>query len=172
MPLPLGHTAIGLAAFEVSNTRTSGWHRLGMLTFITVLSNLPDIDVLFGLLLTGNGDAFHRGPTHSLVFSAAAAFLASHAWKVWSRIPRISFVSAFAIVVSHVAADFLFTTAPVSFLWPLETHWSNGVAGWSDVLSSIVFQGFQDAGLMAACAMFIILVRMLRSRSRRVEDRL
>ena len=172
MPLPLGHTAIGLATYEISNTRTSGWGRLGTLAFITVLSNLPDIDVLFGLVLTGNGDAFHRGPTHSLLFSAVAALLASHAWRCWSRIPRISFVSAFAIVVSHVVADFLFTTAPVSFLWPLETHWSNGVAGWSDVLSSIVFQGFQDAGLMAACAIFIILVRMVRSRSRSVGDRL
>jgi membrane-bound metal-dependent hydrolase YbcI (DUF457 family) len=172
MPLPLGHTAIGLATYEITNTQASGWRRLGTLAFITVLSNLPDIDVLFGLLLTGNGDAFHRGPTHSLVFSAVAAFLASHAWKLCARIPRISFVSAFAIVVSHVVADFLFTTAPVSFLWPLETHWSNGVAGWSDVLSSIVFQGFQDAGLMAACAIFIILVRMVRSRSGRVGSHL
>lgn len=172
MPLPLGHTAIGLATYEISDARASGWSRLSLLAFITFLSNLPDIDVIIGLLLTGNGDAFHRGPTHSLVFSAVAALVASRAWKLWFRVPRISFLGAFAIIASHVVADFLFTDSPVSFLWPLETHFSNGVAGWSDVLSSIVFQGFQDAGLVAACAMTIILVRMLRSRSRRVSERL
>lgn len=170
MPLPLGHAAIGLATYEISNNRTSGLSRLSLLAFITFLANLPDIDVVFGLLLTGNGDAFHRGPTHSLVFSAAAAFLASRVWKRWPRIPRISFISAFSIIVSHVVADFLFTDSPVSFLWPLETHWSNGVAGWSDVLHSIMFQGFQDAGLMAASAMLIVLVRMMRNRSRRVGE--
>ena len=170
MPLPLGHTAIGLAALEVSDPRAGGWRRLKTLALVTVLSNLPDIDVVFGLLWTGNGDAFHRGPTHSLVFSALAALLASQAWKLWPRVPRITFVSAFAIVISHVVADFFFTSAPVSFLWPLETHWSHGVVGWSDVLSSVLFQGFRDAGLVAACAMFILLVRMVRSRVRRIGD--
>jgi hypothetical protein len=52
----------------------------------------------------------------------------------------------------------------------LETHWSNGVAGWSDVLNSIIFQGVQDAGLTAASAMLIVLVRMVRNRSRRVGE--
>ncbi len=170
MPLPLGHTAIGLASFEVSDPRSGGWRRMKTLAFITVLSNLPDIDVLFGLLLTGNGDAFHRGPTHSLVFAALAAVVASHAWKLWSRIPRISFVSAFAIVISHVVADFLFTPSPVSFLWPLETHWSNGVVGWSDVINSIIFQGFQDAGIVVACGMFILLVRLVRTRAAGIGD--
>ncbi len=164
MPLPLGHTAIGLAFLEVSDSHAAGWRRLKTLAFVTVLSNLPDIDVVFGLMLTENGDAFHRGPTHSLVFAALAALLASGASKLWSHIPRISLVSAFSIVFSHVVADFLFTAAPVSFLWPLETHWSNGVVGWTDVISSVIFQGFQDAGLVAASAAFILLLRLMRAR--------
>lgn len=170
MPLPLGHTAIGLATYEIGNNSSSGWRRLGMLAFITFLANLPDIDVVFGLLLTGNGNAFHRGPTHSLVFSAIAAFMASRAWKLWPRVPRISVVGAFSIIFSHVLADFLFTNSPVSLLWPLETHWSNGVAGWSDVLNSVVFRGFQDAGLIAASAMLIVLVRMAKNRSKRIGE--
>lgn len=170
MPLPLGHAAIGLATYEISSNRTSVRNRLSLLAFITFLANLPDIDVIIGLLLTGNGDAFHRGPTHSLIFSAVAALLASRLWQLWPRVPRISFISAFSIIVSHVVADFLFTDSPVSFLWPLETHCSHGIASWSDVLSSIVLKGFQDAGLIAASAMLIVLVRMVRNRSRRVDE--
>ena len=60
MPLPLGHIAIGLAADEVGTTR-SAFSRWKLFAAIVVLSNLPDIDVIIGLLFHWNGSAFHRG---------------------------------------------------------------------------------------------------------------
>jgi inner membrane protein len=76
MPLPLGHLAIGLAAHELGSDR-SAFGRWKLFAAILALSNLPDIDVVFGLVLQWNGCAFHRGPTHSLVFTLAAGLAAS-----------------------------------------------------------------------------------------------
>ena len=45
--------------------------------FFALLANLPDIDVLIGLLFHGNANIFHRGMTHSLLFSFFAAFAAA-----------------------------------------------------------------------------------------------
>ena len=69
MPLPLGHTAIGLATYELANNYDSGLSRVKIFIFVTFLANIPDIDVFAGLLLEGNGNAFHRGPTHSILFA-------------------------------------------------------------------------------------------------------
>ena len=162
MPLPMGHTAIGLAAYELSSNTNSAHDRLKLIVFLTVLANLPDIDVIVGLLIKWNGNAFHRGPTHSLIFALIMGFLASRAWKISSQIPRVKFGICFLIVFSHILADFCFTSSPVSFFWPFEASWSSGYSGWGDVLTSIIFRGFQDAGIIIGSAISIILVRLMR----------
>ena len=162
MPLPMGHTAIGLAAYELSSNNNSAHDRLKLIVFLTVLANLPDIDVIVGLLIKWNGNAFHRGPTHSLIFALIMGFLASRAWKISSQIPRVKFGICFLIVFSHILADFCFTSSPVSFFWPFEVSWSSGYSGWGDVLTSIIFRGFQDAGIIIGSAISIILVRLMR----------
>ena len=162
MPLHMGHTAIGLAAHELSSNNNSVHDRLKLMVFLTVLVNLPDIDVIVGLLIKWNGNAFHRGPTHSLIFALIMGFLASRAWKISSQIPRVKFGICFLIVFSHILADFCFTSSPVSFFWPFEVSWSSGYSGWGDVLTSIIFRGFQDAGIIIGSAISIILVRLMR----------
>ena len=162
MPLPMGHTAIGLAAYELSSNNNSAHDRLKFIVFLTVLANLPDIDVIAGLLIKWNGNAFHRGPTHSLIFALIMGFLASRAWKISSLIPRVKFGMCFLIVFSHILADFCFTSSPVSFFWPFEVSWSSGYSGWGDILTSIIFRGFQDAGIIIGSAISIILVRLMR----------
>ena len=162
MPLPMGHTAIGLAAYELSSNNNSAHDRLKFIVFLTVLANLPDIDVIAGLLIKWNGNAFHRGPTHSLIFALIMGFLASRAWKISSRIPRMNFGICFLIILSHILADFFFTSSPVSFFWPFEVAWSSGYSGWGDVLTSIFFQGFQDVGIIIGSAISIIFVRLIR----------
>ncbi len=162
MPLPLGHTAIGLATFKTVDkvdSRASGWI---LLVWITVLANLPDIDVLMGLLVQGNGNMFHRGPTHSLLFALICGCLASQAWRMNRHVPRIGFPPCFAIVFSHVLADMAFTSAPVSLLWPLEVYWSDGSSGWGQIAHTVVFESFEDIGIVAGAVLYIAILGLIR----------
>ena len=161
MPLPLGHTAIGLAIHDLcekSNRNGNFWRVLGC---VVVLTNLPDIDVLIGLVVHGNGNFFHRGPTHSLLFPVVMAFIASNGWRCWSKIPKISFVLSFLLVFSHVVADAILTPSPVSLWWPLELHLSLGHSGWREIIKSVFFGTFQDLGIIFLSAAVIFLNRLI-----------
>lgn len=162
MPLPLGHLAIGLATHELG-TDQSAFGRWKLLAAILALSNLPDIDVVFGLLLQWNGCAFHRGPTHSVLFALAAGLAASRASQSWAWLPRLGFGSCFALILSHVAADALLSNSAVSLLWPLETNWSPGHRGWKDVFGMVFKGSTQDAWIILASAAAIMAHRTLRA---------
>jgi len=172
MPLPLGHTAIGLATYEVC-TNASGFARWKQLLFIVVLANLPDVDVLIGLIVQWNGQAYHRGATHSLLFALAAGYAASRLAKWWRMAPRWGFYPCVLLISSHIVADALLTASPVSFWWPIEIYYSTGHAGWSDVLHTVLFDGLQDAGVLVVCALILLGRRLpagfrLRRRLRRM----
>lgn len=162
MPLPLGHSAIGWALSETGRREEDTSSLPGRLLLVTLLANLPDLDVLLGLLLYGNGNALHRGPTHSLVFALLAGWAAAHLWRLGPRVPRVSFRMGFLLVFSHVAADLLFTSAPVSLFWPLAVHFSEGYSGWGTVVHAVVFRSLQDAGIAAACLGYLVLLRQVR----------
>ncbi|MGD8229924.1 MAG: metal-dependent hydrolase [Desulfobacteraceae bacterium] len=159
MPLPLGHAAIGLAVQDVCFRDNSVSNRWTWVLFIAILANLPDMDVLLGLLFQGNGNAYHRGPTHSLIFTLLMGLLASNAWRLWTRIPRMNFLACAVIILSHVAADFFLTSSAVSFFWPLEVHWTAGYKGWRDVISLVFLGGFRDVGIIITCGAIMILKR-------------
>lgn len=178
MPLPLGHTAAGLAIHDLyprSNGNGGIWRTLG---YIIVLTNLPDIDVLIGLIVHGNGNVFHRGPTHSFLFALVMGVFACNAWRYWSRIPKLNFVLCFLLILSHVLADGVLTTSPVSFWWPLELNWSVGHSGWTEVIESVFFGAFQDLGLIFASGAVVLVNRLIRHKpisitlSRLVKGRL
>ncbi len=162
MPLPLGHTAIGWAVHETAHKTETKESRLGLFIFITVLANLPDLDILFGLLLTGDGAAFHRGPTHSLLFALMAGYLASKAWHLWRHIPRLGFTVCALVIFSHVMADLFFTSAPVSIFWPLEVSWSPGHKSWLDVVNVVIFQSIQDFIIAAVVVTYLFILRQCR----------
>jgi len=161
MPLPLGHAAIGLAVQDVCFKDHSVTTRWTYVLFIAVLANLPDIDVLMGLLFQGNGNAYHRGPAHSVVFAFLLGFLASNAWKVWRQVPKMNFLACFTIILSHVGADLFLTSSDVSFFWPLEVHWDSGFKGWGDVISLVFLGAFRDAGIIITCGVLMILKRLV-----------
>lgn len=171
MPLPLGHTAIGLATYEFSGNKDSAPYTLRSVLFIMILASLPDIDVLFGLVLSGNGNAFHRGPTHSLLFAVGSGLLVSKAWKWWSFIPRISFLTGFFLVLSHVLGDLLFTASSVSLLWPIEVYWSSGHTGWKDVVISVLDGPLQDIGIILICTVLILLRRLTKQLRHQAAER-
>ena len=162
MPLPLGHSAIGFAAHSLISNNKGNFNKWQMAIFIIILSNLPDIDVLFGLILQNNGSAFHRGPTHSILFAFVMGYVASKSSKIWSYIPVVSFKTCFILICSHVVADYLFTSSPVSFYWPIEVNFSTGNSGWSHVLHTVVFGAAQDAGILLVCTIIIILAMIIR----------
>ncbi len=162
MPLPLGHTAAGLAIHDVyakGNSTLGLWKTLAL---VIVLTNLPDIDVLVGLIVHGNGNFFHRGPTHSLLFALVIALLASNVWRCWSRIPKLNFLFCFLLLLSHVVADAVLTSSPVSFWWPLELHLSTGYSGWREVIQSVLFGAFRDLGIIVVSAVVLLLNRIIR----------
>ena len=166
MPLPIGHTAIGLATYELSTNNNSALNNFKIFIFLTILANMSDFDVIVGLLIKWNGNAFHRGPTHSLIFALIMGFLASRAWKFSSQIPRMRFDICFLIILTHILADLFFTSSPVSFFWPLEVSWSSGYSGWNDVLTSVFFRGYQDFEVIIGSAILIILIRLTRKYKR------
>ncbi len=162
MPLPLGHTAIGLATFKTvdhTGTRVASWK---LLAWIAVLANLPDMDVLPGLLIQGNGNLFHRGPTHSLLFALGSGCLASQAWRLSQHVPRLNFSTCFLIVFSHVLADMAFTLAPVSLFWPLEVYWSGGSSGWGQIAHALVFDSLGDIGIVLGGVAYIGVLGLIR----------
>ena len=162
MPLPLGHAAIGLAALETINKPDSCESRLSLIIYVAVLANLPDLDILFSLLMDGNGYAFHRGPTHSLLFALFAGYLASQAGRIWRRIPQLSFGVCALVIFSHVAADMLLTASPVSLFWPLETNFSPDHNGWGGVVRLALFQSVQDVIIAAAVLVYLFGLRLYR----------
>jgi membrane-bound metal-dependent hydrolase YbcI (DUF457 family) len=166
MPLPLGHTAIGLLTHEATDAPPKPGERRKWFLMITVLANLPDADVIVGLIVDGNGSLFHRGPSHSLLFALLAGWMVSLLSRHWRFLPSIRFHTAFALIFSHVAADALFTTSPVSLLWPFELNWSVGYSNLTDVVHSVIFGGFRDLGLVMASLLLIMVIRFVRDRRR------
>jgi membrane-bound metal-dependent hydrolase YbcI (DUF457 family) len=159
MPLPLGHAAIGLASNDLLNGNSFASWRTAL--YLTFLANLPDVDVLVGLLLRGNGCSFHRGLTHSFLFALLAGIAASGAWKIWSQIPKIRFGTCFLVILSHVLSDLLFTGSPVSFSWPLETNLAQGSTGWLVTLTSVFVEFYKDAGLILTCVAIMVARRLV-----------
>ncbi len=163
MPLPLGHTAIGLAAAETTQTTPLSSSRLAQFIFISVLANLPDIDTLIGLMIHGNGSIYHRGPTHSLLFALIAGLAASQLWRLWHRIPRYGFQLCALLIFSHLAADMLMTSTPVSLFWPLESNAISGFSGWAHVINIVAFKSVQDLGIVMAAIGYLLVLRTIRS---------
>jgi membrane-bound metal-dependent hydrolase YbcI (DUF457 family) len=116
MSLPLGHAALGLTAYDLTSNadEVSVFRQWKVLAVVVMLSNLPDIDVIFGLLYSGNGELFHRGPTHSLLFACFIGVLYAICSRIWRSLPPISFFQSFLLIGSHLFADYIFTDGPLS----------------------------------------------------------
>lgn len=163
MPFPLGHTAIGLTTYELTGRKTTPQNRLWGAIFIVVLSNLPDLDILAGLIFAGNGHLFHRGPTHSLLFALVMGYLAAKIAQRFAVLPPFGFKMCGAVIFSHVIADLIFTSTPVSLFWPLEVHFSVGTSSLGDVVHSIIFQSLGDVGIVMGCLILTAAVRRIRA---------
>jgi len=79
--------AIGLATHNLLGEDRSSLTLWKAITSVAILANLPDIDIIIGLIMEGNGYAFHRGPTHSLIFALAAGLIALNGWRWRQQVP-------------------------------------------------------------------------------------
>ena len=160
MSLPLGHLALGATLYDLCSDRESLFRNWRPALMVTILANLPDIDMIFGLILRNDGGAFHRGPTHSIVFALLAAVAGANAWRMWPRLPRIGFGLCVSIIGSHLLADCFLTSAPVSFFWPLNVHFSGSAGGWAAVAHAAV-RVYQDLGLIMVCGAVVLCRRLV-----------
>ena len=164
MSFPLGHAALGLTAYDLTTNadEVSVFRQWKVLAVVVVLSNLPDIDVIFGLLYSGNGEMFHRGPTHSLLFACLLGMLYATCARKWETLPPIKFFHAFLLIGTHLFADSVFTDVPISLFWPFELSLATGFQGWTDVVHSIIFEATNDIAIIMVCATVVILRRVFR----------
>jgi len=166
MPLPLGHSAIGFATHclisDLILKEKNSLNNWQAAILIVILSNLPDIDVLFGLIFQSNGSAFHRGPTHSILFAFTMGFIASKFSKLWPNMPTLSFKACFMLIFSHVMADYFLTDSAVSFYWPFEANWSTGTSGWSQVIHTVIYDTVEDSEILLICTCIIMLVTIAK----------
>jgi hypothetical protein len=162
MPLPIAHSAIGFTTYSLSSANESGSGQWKALLPIFILSNLPDVDVVLGIVFHGNGNVFHRGPTHSLVFALIGGFLTSRVLKLCSQLPKFSFRICFLLILSHVVVDSVFTSSPVSFFWPTTVNWTGGYIGLRHVVDPVLLGNYQDAHIIIGCGLVILLRRTLQ----------
>lgn len=162
MPSPLGHTVIGFATHSLYSRKGSSLSTRKLFVFVIFLANVADADVLVGLIICGNGNVLHRGPTHSLLFCLLMALLSSNAWRCWPIIPRVNFLWCFLILLSHILADAVFTSASVSFWWPLEEKRISGHWGWDDVLNLVFLGSFRDKVIVFGFGTLALIARFFR----------
>lgn len=163
MPFPLGHTAIGLTTYELNGQKAAPTQRVWVFFYVLLLSNLPDLDMVAGLIMAGNGQLFHRGPTHSILFAIIMGFLASRTARRFSAVPPLGFGLCTALIFSHVIADLIFTSAPVSLFWPMEVHFTAGASSFGDVVHSVLFRSLGDVGIVMGCLVVIGALRWVRT---------
>jgi inner membrane protein len=131
MPLPIAHSAAGLAGYLIFKKNEQSVNKRQELAFIGMclfLANLPDLDFVPGFII-GDIGSFHHGPSHSFIISLALAFLFSVIGINWfkeiskSRIAAGFIISAF----SHPILDYFSkdTSMPfgVPLFWPFKTNY-------------------------------------------------
>jgi inner membrane protein len=149
MPSPIGHTIAGLCGVMLVPQTLSLGERRWLLLASVAIANLPDIDILPGLLL-GDPRAFHRQGSHSLTAALAVGGLVAllgsvlkvdFSWakrrknqpsqpvlnyalvKYWKLNPIRWGVWAAALYASHIVLDMLVADPSpprgIQLLWPL-----------------------------------------------------
>ncbi len=129
MPLPIAHSAAGLAgylAFRNNNSDSPLREELLLLVLCVFLSIAPDLDFIPGFLF-GEPGKFHHGPVHSLtVCLFTAFFFYALLKKRLNSLPgkRVFFCFVFALL-SHTVLDYFSadTAAPfgLPLFWPFDS---------------------------------------------------
>ncbi|MFH1940856.1 MAG: metal-dependent hydrolase [bacterium] len=118
MCTPFGHSLLGYSMASGYSFWSIGqrWVVYGLILF---LSNLPDVDFLFGYF-TGNPNRYHHGWTHSLMFAVIVGVVFGVASSSFTRHNGIrAGIVAFILVLSHILLDFFTKDTRPPFGMPL-----------------------------------------------------
>ena len=125
MPSPVGHTLAGLGGFVLMCQYPVRYlDKFPLLLSAVVIANLPDIDMLPGLVLFGEPGRFHRQATHSLLVAVVIGAIVGIVAKRL-RLSGILWGSwAAGLYALHICLDMLVADAipptGVQALWPAQ----------------------------------------------------
>ena len=120
-----GHVAVGLLTGRLhgGGDRSERRTRWATLALFTILSTLPDIDVLLVAFGASENGAFgHRGALHSLTMAVAAGVFCALAARRWSWPVLRTALAGAAAVASHTLLDLLDAGGKsLALFWPLSS---------------------------------------------------
>lgn len=143
MPLPIAHSAAGLASYILFRDTKARAPKhstsIGLAITAIVVANFPDLDFLPGLLIGKPGE-FHHGPSHSLpaaLLYGALIFLVVQRFFVEVS-KKTLFLVCLVASLSHPIFDFLSadTSYPygVPLFWPFhDAYYISPVEVFADV---------------------------------------
>ncbi len=186
MPSPIAHSTMGYAFYKIFQRRFP-WlagGRTGPLPFLliaaVILSLLPDIDSVLGLLV-GDFGRFHNNITHSLFVGLGVALVAGMVGSFGLRAGfREGFLITFFCYQLHVIMDFFTVGRGVMAFWPLSSerfsspfklfygfHWSDGLLSVRHGVTLITELSFS---LLLVLALFYWLSFSKKIQSQRVGE--
>lgn len=120
-----GHVAVGLLTGRLhgGGDQSEQRSRWGALALFTILSTLPDIDVLLVALGASETGPFgHRGALHSLTMAFAAGVFCAAAARWWRWPVLRTALAGAAAVASHTFLDLLGAGGKnLALFWPLSS---------------------------------------------------
>jgi inner membrane protein len=120
-----GHVAVGLLTGRLhgGGDRAARQSRWGTLALFTILSTLPDVDVLLVALGASERGPFgHRGALHSLTMALAAGVFCAVAARRWRWPVLRTALAGAAAVASHTLLDLLGVGGKnLALFWPLSS---------------------------------------------------
>lgn len=123
MASPLGHSLIGAAIGRLSGVEGVR-PRWSWYAFAMIAANIPDLDILPGLLI-GDINRFHHSTSHSLFAAAAFGLLVALAARYSTRAPMRIGLSAGLLYASHLLLDYFSADGRpphgIPLLWPFSS---------------------------------------------------
>ena len=120
-----GHVAVGLLTGRLhgGGDRLERRNRWGTLALFTILSMLPDLDVLLVAFGASENGAFgHRGALHSLTMALTAGIFGALVARWWRWPVLRTALAGAAAVASHTLLDLLDASGKsLALFWPLSS---------------------------------------------------
>ncbi|NJR57518.1 MAG: metal-dependent hydrolase [Cyanobacteria bacterium CRU_2_1] len=121
MPSPIGHTIAGFCGFCLVHRSVGADAKIKLLGASVIFANLPDVDILPGLLL-GNPSMFHRQGTHSLLMAVVVGGLVALVVRSWKLSGVRWGIWVTMLYLSHLFLDLLVADSSfprgVQLFWP------------------------------------------------------
>lgn len=168
----IGHALTGVISKQRIKTELQPEKERLLYILAAAAALLPDLDVLFFILIRPDGMLPHRGFSHSLLFAVLAAALLTALTRKAFPVPRLRLFLVYLVpLLAHLALDYLMGAGPrvpffapfsyEGFLAPVRlvpcAFYSRSIDGLFGLLTTpIVLIGFAlDALIFAPIAFFL-----------------